>query len=222
MLSMRDNECREIDELAQCFWPAFKALSKKQKLCVFVLASWYGYIGWRDRKTNNVFLWIAKSFLKGFCLKFIACLLLGLIVSEIPFLVELANGEWNVTSTRLIDPLRSALPALLGMVLLDYLLDPDLSRSVLFPAIVMMLAIAFFGYHFCYVTKNLTGIYIVTGCVMLMSWCIKVRDQRMMDSVEDALKLIPQGEDVTKGTSSSVQNVVRRGKKTITLNRNEA
>lgn len=220
MLDRRDNECREMDELAQYFWPAFIALCKKQRICVLVSSFKYGYIGWRDKQSNNPFLWMVKSFLKGFGWKFISCLLLGLIVSEIPYVVELAKGEWDFSSTKLIAPLCSALPALLGMALLDYLLDPNLSRTVLFPAILSMVIIAIFGYRFGFVAPNLTGVYIVTGCIVLMSWCIKVGDQRMMDKHDDAQRVLPKRDEST--IEPLVRNMVRRGKKIITLNRNEA
>ena len=222
MLDSRNNGRRELDELSQVFWPAFNALCKKQKFCVLVSSLKYGYIGWRDKKSDNPLLWMVKSFLKGFGWKFISCLLLGLIVSEIPFVVELVRGGLDFTSTQLLTPLSAALPALLGMALLDYLLDPDLSKSILFPALLALVAIGFFGYRFGHVAPNLSGTYIVTGCVVLMSWCIKVGDQRMIDWGKDgdAQKVLPNGGNFTM--NQFVQNSVRRGKKTITLKRNEA
>lgn len=212
-----DNGCCNIKELAQWFWPVFKDLCKRHKLLVFVCGVWYGYVGWRDKKSNNPFLWAVKSFLKGFDCKFLSCMILCLLVSEIPFVVTLVNGKWDFSSVALIVPLFSALPALMGMVLLDYLLEPDLSRTILFPAILAMIFMALFGYYYGAVKPSLAGIYVVTMCVFFMSWCIKVGDQRMIEKNDDAQSVLPNVANATPDISH--QDVVQRGSKTITINR---
>lgn len=213
---------QELNDLANSFWPGFKTLCRRKKIYVLGLVCVYGYVGWRDKKTNNPLFWVVKSFLKGFDWKFLSCLLLGLMVSEIPYLVELVNGKFAFGDPCLVEPLCSAFPALMGMVLLDLLLADDLSKTILFPAILVMIILASLGYHFGVAQHSLYGTYAVTGCVFLMSWCIKIGDTRMVgcsESIGDAQKVLPKNSgacmvDVKQGK-------VRRGKKTITLNREE-
>ena len=213
---------REIHGLAQSFWPEFKDVWEKNKIYMSVLVVWYGYVRWRDKKSNNPILWMIKSFLKGFDLKFILCLMLGLIVSEIPFVVELLKSGWNFKSATLITPLYTALPALIGMVFLDYLLEPDLDKAILILVTLVMFFIALCGYHCGFVKPNLGGIYIITASVVLLSWCIKVCDRRMIDEDvrhDDAQKVLPHGNDLT--TDTAVPDTVRIGDKQIITNRSK-
>ena len=218
MLGSQDNARQEDEILAQLFWPAFKKMTIARRLRVFVKSLKYGYVGWRDKESNNPFLWVIKSLLKGLDLKFISCLTLSLIVSELPFFMELIQNEWNFCNPSLVAPLYAALPALLGMVFFDYILEPDLSKAILIPLILVMLLIAIWGYHCGFVKPNLNGIYIVTASIVLLSWCIKVRDRRMIDEYamhDDAQNVLPQEKD--SATGAVVPDILHKfGKKIIT------
>jgi len=173
------------------------------------------YIKFRECNSDSP-LWYFRSFLKGFRLKLILVLTASMVISELPFVVQLFKSKFDLLSVDLINCLFLALPALIGMVFLDYILE-NLGKTVLLMAILGLAFLGAFGWYYRYIDMSLKGMYVVTGLITFMVWCVKARDPKVMrdnDTTRNSSDVLPKDDG-----AQSVQDVLPskwQGKRVVT------